>query len=234
MTIGTKNGAIILKSGSVAQGCSCCGYSCSCVAPQQMNIEFIAVSNTSQFSETVVLTQSAYTAIYGAQITDVQMGTFDSNSPYPGQPYYGVAGYYYEFVFTDPVLGSAPTAAGMQGNCQWADVGGLRLRVYARLEVMRRESATTIQGFDCYYLNWSYLQQGVDLNCNLAQWEARSGWSVLPNDGGNNPYIAANFAHKSASGCCIPTISQFSGRYINVSGEAGFQGSGSMTVLDCA
>jgi hypothetical protein len=237
MSIAIKNGGVILKNGKAAESCGCCGggFSCSCSAPQQMQLEF-ANSVIGDFGSTdvVVATQAAYTAAFGSQITGVQMGTFDANSPYPNEPYYGVAGYLYQFVFVDPVLGSAPEASSLQGNCTWAEIGGLYLRAYAMLRVMRRASSSTSEGFDCFYLEWTYGQQGLDASCNLTGWGATSGWSVLPNGGGNNPYITPNFAHKVDSPCCISPIQPRQGRALSVSGVADYQGSGRMTVLDCA
>lgn len=49
MTIATKNGSVILKSGSVAQNCGCCGPAClsSCpVIPQQITFSVSATSNS--------------------------------------------------------------------------------------------------------------------------------------------------------------------------------------------
>jgi len=231
--IATKNGSIIVKDGKLAENCGCCGsgFSCSCTAPSQMQIEF--ANNTIQSLAIVVVTQAAYTAAFGSQIAGVQMGTFDANSPYPNQPFFGVAGYLYDFVYVDPVLGAAPAASSLQGNCDWAGKNNLLLRVSALFQVMRRQSSSTVEGFGCFYLYWSYIQVGVDQSCNLVGWGASSGWSVLQNGGGNNPYIFANFANKSASPCCIETNTDRVGRSLTVNGVAGFQGSARMTVLDC-
>mgnify|MGYP006276495399 CR=1 FL=1 len=231
--IATKNGDVIVKDGSVAENCQCCGGgACQCVAPQQMQIEFNG--NESGLLAQVVLTQSAYAAAFGRQITDLTMGTFDANSPYPNEQYYGVAGYSYAFVFEDPTLGAAPSVSALQGNCLWANKNDNRLRVYSWLEIMRRGGTLSASDATCFFLRWTYSQVGVNSSCNLVGWGASSGWSVLPGGAGNNPYIMANFTQKSFSACCIEPIYRYVGRHIGVNGVADFQGSGGMTVLDCA
>lgn len=244
MTIGMRNGEVVIKSGSIAKGCGCCGDPCACVAPQQLRMSFSFGGIPATIRE-VVVTQAAWTALFGGQITGLVTGSFDSYSPYPFEQYIGVAGYRYTFRLNDPVLGDAPlpgdfTSADLQA---WKDKGNGIMHASALLQIHRRRTdqeggVLYPRDSNCFYVKWNYVEDRIvqvsQTSLALKSQGAYSGFVIVQTENGSftSDFIAQNFLPRSPE-CCIGEQTLYGMEYEQGVGY-GIIGSGNVFVVDCA
>lgn len=245
MTIGMRNGEVVIKSGSIAKGCGCCGDPCACVAPQQLRMSFSFGGIPATIRE-VVVTQAAYADLVGGQITGRPTGFHDDGyGPYPFERYYGVAGYRYTFRLNDPVLGDAPlpadfTSADLQA---WKDKGNGIMHAGALLEIHRRptdqEGAVLYpRDSNCFYVQWNYTEWRIvqlsPTSLALKSQGAYSGFVIVQTENGSftSDAIPQNFLPRSPE-CCIGEQTLYGMEYEQGVGY-GIIGSGNVFVVDCA